>query len=567
MYVPATEEVCRLKIKNLIHVLSFLIIGTVLFLEIQTILSQKWYYPAYLEARFDMVKEFTEIADRANLQAVFLGSSHPECGIDCMTIYECRKITTYNLSTSVQPLPVSCYFLNEVFEKQNPQIVLLDASLLFRHSFNDPGWRIALDLTPFSQNKIGLTTEYASQHSEDNRLGSFISNIFPIYWYHDRWPKLTVSDFERPEKRRNYYCKGSRITNVITPTFDVLDQFNETARQLVENVDWSNDMANGAYNDLMETAALYDPSIDDASLDYMLKIKLLCEQHNAKLVLIKIPAIGYPQYYEGAWTQLRSNAVKEMAEQYNLEFLDLLYDYDLGIDWDRDSSDGGHHLNYLGAQKVSSFIADYLAEEQGLTGSVCQAYEEDLPIYNEVCRLSDLQTTQHLKEHLELLKQLDNVTVFFSASDDMMGSLSLEDRQAFREFGILTDFNSLGYRDAFLAVMENGELRSDRSSSRRIADEGTLTNGCTYAISSCGWLAGSESTIIIDGVDYSLNRRGINIVVLDNASGLVLDSVAFDTSDVPENQSAFRDNGRTETFLREYEQYLMIEDAKNGIGG
>lgn len=552
--------------RNLIRTLGFLILGAVLFWGIQGVLTKKWYYPAADMAAFtEQINEFYELHEGADVQALYLGASHPQASINPMTIYQLTGITSFNMSTSAQPVPVSYFFLQEALKRSCPKIVLFDVSCLFSHDFYSPWWRSALDQAPLSRNKMELAMEYASHYPEEDQIGAFIGSIFPIYCYHDRWSELRASDF-MSSGIENYYSKGSYISSYIQPGLCNSDSLNEVAQLMVENVGYFRDMVSGDYNDSADTSKLYDPTLDGTGLDYLRKMKRLCEQHDAKLVLIKIPATDYPQSYTSAWTRLKSDSVKVLAEQYDLEFLDLLYDYDLGIDWSRDSLDGGAHLNYLGAQKVSRFIADYLVEKQGLVGSASEAYEEDLPIYNAICRLSELQTTQNLAEHLGLLKQLDNVTVFFSACDDMKNNLSLEDRKALNEFGILTDFDSLGYRDAFLAVRENSVLVSDRSSNRRITCEGVLTNGCTYAVSSCGWLAGSESKIAIDGVDYSLSHRGINIVVLDNASGLVLDSVCFDTCDTPENQSAIRNSAKTEKFLREYEQYLMIQDAKNGVG-
>lgn len=40
---------------------------------------------------------------------------------------------------------------------------------------------------------------------------------------------------------------------------------------------------------------------------------------------------------------------------------------------------------------------------------------------------------------------------------------------------------------------------------------------------------GNQAEIFIDGFDYSVNRRGLNIVIFDKDSGQVVDLVCFDT--------------------------------------
>ncbi len=52
-----------------------------------------------------------------------------------------------------------------------------------------------------------------------------------------------------------------------------------------------------------------------------------------------------------------------------------------------------------------------------------------------------------------------------------------------------------------------------------------------YTIVSAGFECGDYSSIIIDGVEYSRNNRGLNIVVYNNETGQVIDTVCFDTCD------------------------------------
>ena len=49
-----------------------------------------------------------------------------------------------------------------------------------------------------------------------------------------------------------------------------------------------------------------------------------------------------------------------------------------------------------------------------------------------------------------------------------------------------------------------------------------------YKIVSQGYYAGKTATIEIDGIHYSKNGRGFNIVVYDNVTMKVIDKVCFD---------------------------------------
>ena len=541
-----------------------MILGIALLLNIQRILSKKWINPPFDDTSYRM-SEFYRLAEDSNIEAAFLGNRHLMMGVDPMSIYERSGIVTFNLSSAKQPIAVSCFLLAELLERQHVPVILLDVGNLFNEDFQEYFYRTILDTVPLSGNKLELIWEYAGHYSGEKRVGSILESFLPVYRYHNRWAELSAVDFAHTE-RLNYYRKGYALVTSVSPYLASTEWMNEEAEQMQQNIGWMHSVMDGVSSDAEQYGALYEPSVSEASLDQLKQMKQMCDESGVKLVLIKIPAVGDPQYYNGAWTELRSEAVKKLAAELGLDFLDLFYDVNLGIDWTQDLMSDMQHLNYLGASKVSAVLGDYLKQQCGLTGTPCKAYEDDLPIYHAICGIARLQMANSLPEYLDMLRQCENISMFCSVSDDMMVNLTEESRDALKRFGFQTDFGTLRYSDAFLAVVDDGVVRSEISSNRRISDEGTLDCGSQYQISSSGWLAGAESQIIIDGNEYSMNRRGINIVVLDNISGLVLDSVAFDTWDLPENQLAIRDNNNTERFLREYEHYLMIQDAKNGVG-
>ncbi len=62
------------------------------------------------------------------------------------------------------------------------------------------------------------------------------------------------------------------------------------------------------------------------------------------------------------------NAVAKLAEECGVEYLDANYDVDVvKIDWEKDTFDGGDHLNLFGARKMTKYLGDYLAAECDLT--------------------------------------------------------------------------------------------------------------------------------------------------------------------------------------------------------
>ena len=61
---------------------------------------------------------------------------------------------------------------------------------------------------------------------------------------------------------------------------------------------------------------------------------------------------------------------------------------EIGIDWSRDTYDGGVHLNVFGAEKLTSYFGKLLAERHGLEDrrgdeALCALWQEKLLTYEK----------------------------------------------------------------------------------------------------------------------------------------------------------------------------------------
>ena len=55
--------------------------------------------------------------------------------------------------------------------------------------------------------------------------------------------------------------------------------------------------------------------------------------------------------------------VSDYAKENGIPFLDFNVDqYGTGFDWHTDSRDGGNHLNYSGALKMTKYLGEYLSQ-------------------------------------------------------------------------------------------------------------------------------------------------------------------------------------------------------------
>ena len=131
---------------------------------------------------------------------------------------------------------------------------------------------------------------------------------------------------------------------------DIEDPWNE--------IDGGNDDAqvdpNDVQSDTQEVFGSY-------AVEYLDKIRLLCEKNDITLVLIKAPSLS------PVWTSDYDEWVKDYAYENGIDYINFYELYDeTGIDYETDTYDGGLHMNYSGADKLSEYLGKVLSEEYGM---------------------------------------------------------------------------------------------------------------------------------------------------------------------------------------------------------
>lgn len=128
-----------------------------------------------------------------------------------------------------------------------------------------------------------------------------------------------------------------------------------------------------------------------------------------------------------------------------------------------------------------------------------------------------------------LLELITNqYTVFISVREEGTRALSNVQKDLLEELGCQTDFTGK-YGYSYLAVLDNGKVVEERCNDEALEVTGKLRDGPEYQIISQGSRVGNYSSINLDGVEYSMNRRGMNFVVWDPIEQRVVDTVVFDT--------------------------------------
>lgn len=326
-------------------VVFFTLLGILIKL-LNEIFVPKWEEDGLWEPATRIVDGF--YAEESNtIDVLYLGSSNSFYDINPLIIYEEQGLTGYVLGSGEQRLFTSFYYLQEALKHQKPKVVVCDALGLF---YDGPGEeeqsRKAYDYMKFSHEKIQSLQIAAKEE------GELLSYAFPFVRYHARWSSLNERDFLYPLSYKHYSLKGYA--------------YSETVAEGLPAFDMEHIMHPGI-------------SIGETNEFYFQKIRKLCEEEGIILLLIKTPNIE--------WGSLEHALTSELAEKNHIPFYDYnTFMHEIGI-WEECCFLDGAHLNYIGAEKLSSHlgmvVAEYMPAMPKKAESTERDWEKDLERYKE----------------------------------------------------------------------------------------------------------------------------------------------------------------------------------------
>lgn len=541
--------------KNVIKVTVFLGILGVFFWGAQRIVMPKYYYPntTVAEAASRIYRGFLD-EEKDSIEAIFAGRSHMTYSVSPVELYEEYGFTSYNLASARQPLAVARYALQTALKTQDPKVFVLDVSSLFTDFYDGAGFKYVTEQVPLSAEKLQLLQEMSTLSDDEDDM---VSGLFPMINYHSRWKELDENDFTYLKDSDHFFTKGYYLNVKEIPSYIDVDYMNNEAQEMIaDNLKVTYTWEEQQLSTEKEDDELYEANVSDYNLQVLLDIADICEENGVKLLLVKIPVVDSPAMYMSSWTEKRSAVVKEIAEEYKLDYLDMVYDVDCGIEWLTDTADGGGHLNFLGAEKVTHILGQYLVENYKLEQQEYTAWDKDTKLYDDLKNVASLEMETDFYQYMSKLKSdFADKTVFIVCTNEMSNGLSEREISLLRSMGFNADYEN-GYRQSYIAVMENGEVTFEQMSNRAIKKKGTVGDSVEYVLYSAGHYVGSTSGIKIGGETFGTNQIGLNIVVYDQDKDIVLDEVNFNT--FAEEHEAIRNSWDVDAeYLRQYEDYLI----------
>ena len=265
------------------------------------------------------------------------------------TLWEQYGITSYVRGSAQQLTWQSYYLLKESLKRETPKVAVFNVlALKYGEPQNEAYNRMTLDGMEWSWEKV---ESIRASMTEDE---SFLSYVFPLLRFHSRWSEVEKEDFEYLFSRKTVSHNGYLMQTDIKPMEAEIKPF-----------------------------PLTDYTLPKTSMEYLERMRLLCEENGVEFVLIKAPTNSWRYYWYDEWDkQICRYAEENDVDYYN--FIPLCEE--IGIDWSTDTYDGGAHLNVYGAEKLTAYFGKILAEhykvpDQRDNPALRAAWEQKVTLY------------------------------------------------------------------------------------------------------------------------------------------------------------------------------------------
>ena len=331
--------------KKILACIGILLATALLLGLLQALLVPK--YMEFSQREGALIGEYYR--ENGNHDVLFVGDCEVYESFTPPTLWQEYGITSYIRGSAQQLVWQSYYLLEETFTREKPKAVVFNVlALKYGKPQNEAYNRMTLDGMEWSQSKIDAIN--ASMTKEE----TFLSYVFPLLRYHSRWSELGGEDFQYLFSRDRVSHNGYLMQTAIRP---------KTSPD-------------------REGVRLSDYTFSECAMGYLDRMRKLCEENGTEFILIKAPTNNWKYYWYDEWDE----QVETYAEAHGLAYYNMIDDVEeIGIDWSRDTYDGGIHLNVYGAEKLTSYFGKILQSVHGLSD---RRSESDVAtLWDEKCRL------------------------------------------------------------------------------------------------------------------------------------------------------------------------------------
>lgn len=351
-----------------------------------------------------------------SIDVLVLGSSHAQYSMNPAVFYVETGVYSYVLGSGCQPMTMSYYMLQEALKTQNPEVVILDVFTMMPAQavcYAEGMFYVAID------HMTGLTRLQAADHIDNKDLINQYK--YDLLMNHGNW-KLDDFTFKKTKVENLNYALGH------VPMQPTEFEFKHVVPREREDT---------------------NVQLKQKDVDALLNIKKLCDENDIQLVLIKAVADIDQNNYDTL------QAIWDFAKENNIEYVDFIalaeeIGFTFGMNGDT------WHNNSWGAEKTSSYLANYLEER----GYIQQ--HKDHPVLE-----AHLQSLRKATAKALLLNQIDiyqmlkyakkyDVSIIVKYSGAYRSTISDHENKLLNAVGIQHDFIK-DLTQSYYAVIENGQ--------------------------------------------------------------------------------------------------------------
>ncbi len=314
-----------MKKRILISVCAILLVAILLGLA-QELVRPK-YAPDSASPEGALIGEYYQSS--MNHDVLFIGDCEVYEGFVPTVLWEEYGIRSYVRGSAQQLAWQSYYLLEETFAHESPKTVVFNVlSLKYGTPQNEAYNRMTLDGMRWSASK--WNSILASMTEEE----SIVDYLFPILRYHSRITSLESDDFTYFGKNSSESHNGYLMQVGIEPMAEEAPYIR----------------------------GLSDYTLPESSMEYLDRMRTLCEENGTELILVKSPTNSWGYWWYDEWDA----QIVEYATRNNLTYYNFIDDCDqMGIDWQTDTYDRGVHLNVYGAEKLTRYFGSLLVSNHG----------------------------------------------------------------------------------------------------------------------------------------------------------------------------------------------------------
>lgn len=352
-----------MKKKETVYVIIFICLSLLMITGLSRVLTDKT----------GRSRKYEFYNSETDFDALYFGASRIREAVDPIYIWTNYGISSYNMASAGESVQMSYYVLADALENCTPEVVFIDAAKISDEEDSiNAGYGFvheSIDAIPINRIKLEAV-DYAGRFFDGGKL-AFLSML---YAYHDRYEDLDMDDFRfRPNANKGAYI----MTSVVK------------GERPVHLTDDEKKLKGGD------------------GVRYYERILKLCREKGVKCVLTDIP-VNRSAYSESRQKHLNA-LIRLTREQggYSIAFNEMTEE--LGLDYDHCFGDSGH-LNFIGAEKVSDYLARYMREQLGI------ADHRDDPAYSVSWDRDVAEWSSRKVE--KLVEKTDAVEYLFGAMDE-----------------------------------------------------------------------------------------------------------------------------------------------------